>query len=787
MSAGRIGTIKFVPDLGDEANEPAPPAEADSEQSGFFRRVAAGRSREIIALSLFVLAFIAALGLAGEQAGVVGEVLNASLGLAVGTFRYLAPVVLAWVAVELAIDRFGDRTAHVLVGATLLAFAVTAAGHLAGPAEGFGTDWSSYRDSGGLLGLLVAEPLVRLIATTATWAVLCVVGLFGLMLILNLGLRQVLAGIGAAIRFVARGTAKKGAETYRRLERVGDRHQQTEPAPTPPTPPAAQPEPSPFPPQPVEPPVVEPQTAEPQTAEPPLAPRAPANSRPASPKPAHSQLASPKPARADGKPEWKLPPLRLLARSTAREADHGHVQAGAAALEAALASHDVQAHVIGAEEGPTVTRYELSLAPGVKVAKVTSLHADIAYAMAATDVRILAPIPGRSAIGVEVPNVDRRLVSLGDVLSSESVAAANHPLEVALGRDISGAEVLINLAAMPHILIAGATGSGKSSCINSIITSLLMRATPEQVRLILVDPKRVELGQYDRLPHLLTGVVTNPKKAANALAWAVGEMERRYDTLSLAGFRDITGYNEAVAEGVLDADPNDEATYEPMPFIVVVVDELNDLMMVAARDVEDSITRLAQMARAVGIHLVVATQRPSVNVITGVIKANIPSRLAFAVSSLADSRVILDQPGAERLVGRGDMLLVAANSSVPRRVQGCWVSESEVHQVTAHWRRQEPEVSYTDDVDGATAHPLFGDTTTVEEGSDDDLLAKAMQLVVETQLGSTSMLQRKLKVGFARAGRLMDLLEQRGIVGPSQGSKARDVLMTQEEWDAAHN
>lgn len=796
-------------------------SQPDADPKGFFRRVAAGRSREIIALGLFVLAFIAALGLVDEQAGVVGEALNTLLGLTVGMFRYLAPVVLLWVAVELAIDRFGDRTAHVLVGAGLLAMAVTAAGHLAGPAKGFDTDWDTYRDSGGLLGLLVAEPLVGLVATTATWAILGVVGLFALMLILNLGLRQVLGGIGRAIRFVARGTAKKGAETYRRLERVGDSHNQPEAetlASTPPPPTHSPPPFEPEPPQPNDfyapgdpapppsvPPTAGPEPADPGTAEPGTAEPDPADPSPPVTQPAGRASSTKSAGRAtraasasdNPNPRWKLPQLRLLGRSREREADQAHVGAGAAALEAALASHDVSAHVIGAEEGPTVTRYELSLAPGVKVAKVTSLHADIAYAMAATDVRILAPIPGRSAIGVEVPNVDRQLVSLGDVLSAKSAATATHPLEVALGRDISGNEVLINLAHMPHILIAGATGSGKSSCINSIITSLLMRATPEQVRMILVDPKRVELGQYDRLPHLLTGVVTNPKKAANALAWAVGEMERRYDTLSEAGFRDITGYNEAVAEGALndgsdvgddasDASDEDGATYEAMPFVVVVVDELNDLMMVAARDVEDSITRLAQMARAVGIHLVIATQRPSVNVITGVIKANIPSRLAFAVSSLADSRVILDQPGAERLVGRGDMLLVAANSSVPRRVQGCWVSESEVHQVTAHWRRQQPEVAYTDDVDGTSAHPLFGDTPP-EEGSDDDLLAKAMQLVVETQLGSTSMLQRKLKVGFARAGRLMDLLEQRGVVGPSQGSKARDVLMTQEEWDAAHN
>ncbi|HCB34658.1 MAG TPA: cell division protein FtsK, partial [Acidimicrobiaceae bacterium] len=495
---------------------------------------------------------------------------------------------------------------------------------------------------------------------------------------------------------------------------------------------------------------------------------------------------------------WQLPNPAILEQtqpddSTQVDAVRAHTAASAAALEEALASHGVEAKVIGSQEGPTVTRYELRLGAGVKVSRVTSLHRDIAYAMAAADVRILAPIPGRSAIGVEVPNTRRHLVALGDVLGGGVAAQTRHPLQVALGRDISGADVMANLATMPHLLIAGATGSGKSSCINSMITSLLMRTTPDEVRMILVDPKRVELGQYDRLPHLLTGVVTNPKRAANALAWAVAEMERRYDVLSETGFRDITGYNEAFDAGMLeDAAPGSAAgsaaaAHVRMPFVVVVVDELNDLMLVAARDVEDSITRIAQMARAVGIHLVVATQRPSVNVITGVIKANIPSRLAFAVSSLADSRVILDQSGAERLVGAGDMLLLEANTSATRRVQGCWVSEQEVQQVVAHWRRQAPDAGYVSGVEepdpgrgwavGGAGRPAGGGGG----DSDEELLRRATELVVESQLGSTSMLQRRLKVGFARAGRLMDLLEQRGVVGPSHGSKARDVLMTPEE------
>jgi S-DNA-T family DNA segregation ATPase FtsK/SpoIIIE len=438
--------------------------------------------------------------------------------------------------------------------------------------------------------------------------------------------------------------------------------------------------------------------------------------------------------------------------------------------------------------GPTVTRFELELGPGVKVAKVTSLHKDIAYAMASPDVRILAPIPGRSAIGVEVPNKNRQLVALGDILASPEAHRASHPLEVAMGRDIAGRAVMANLAEMPHILIAGATGAGKSSCINSLISSILVRATPDQVRLILVDPKRVELGQYNGLPHLLTQVVVNPKKAANALSWAVHEMERRYDLLAEVGVRDVTGYNAAYDRGELQDGPDAAPVlgrdgvareYTRLPFILVVVDELNDLMMVAARDVEDSICRIAQMARAVGIHLVIATQRPSVDVITGVIKANIPSRLAFAVSSLADSRVILDQPGAERLIGQGDMLLLGASSSVPRRIQGAWIGEDEVRKIVAHWRRQ-AEPQYVDGVEGEDSSGISGGG---EDGDDDEMLERAMELIVRSQLGSTSMLQRKLRVGFARAGRLMDLLEQRGIVGPSEGSKARAVMMTVAELD----
>jgi S-DNA-T family DNA segregation ATPase FtsK/SpoIIIE len=456
-----------------------------------------------------------------------------------------------------------------------------------------------------------------------------------------------------------------------------------------------------------------------------------------------------------------------------------------------------------------VTRYEIELGPGVKVARVTTLSKDIAYAMASPDVRILAPIPGKSAIGVEVPNRTRQLVALRDILESREAQSSSHPLEVAMGRDIAGRAVMVNLAEMPHILISGATGSGKSSCINSIITSVLMRDTPDKVKLILVDPKRVELGQYEGLPHLLNPVVVDPKKAANALAWAVKEMERRYDLLAENGVRDITGYNQLVDEGLIAPPPSDrrqvrdaaaralgedhpavddpaeldeeEQAPETLPFVLVVVDELNDLMMVAARDVEDSIVRIAQMARAVGIHLVLATQRPSVDVITGVIKANIPSRMAFSVSSLADSRVILDQPGAERLIGKGDMLLLTASSNIARRLQAPWVSEEEVRDVVGHWRAQGGQTEAIVGIEGADDGPGGSDRL---DDEDDELLVQARDLVVRSQLGSTSMLQRKLRVGFARAGRLMDLLERAGVVGPSEGSKARAVLMTPEELDA---
>jgi S-DNA-T family DNA segregation ATPase FtsK/SpoIIIE len=482
---------------------------------------------------------------------------------------------------------------------------------------------------------------------------------------------------------------------------------------------------------------------------------------------------------------YHLPPLDLLRSAPPSTADGRDEQDTMAALERTLQTFGVDARVTGCSRGPTVSMYEVDIAAGTKVNKVLQLSSDIAYALATPDVRIIAPIPGKSAIGVEVPNKHRDFVMLGDILRSKAAKDATHPLTVALGKDVHGRPQLVNLATMPHILIAGATGAGKSSLINCFITSILMRTTPDDVRLVLIDPKRVELSHYAEVPHLLSPVIVHPKRAAEALQWIVREMELRYEMLATVGVRDIDGYEAGLREGTLRIPPGQEANYEHMPFILVVIDELADLMMVAPRDVEDAICRIAQMARAVGIHLMVATQRPSVDVVTGLIKANIPSRVALMTSSQADSRVVLDMNGAEKLVGHGDMLFAPANASKPTRLQGAWVTEQEIHDICGFIRDQR-EVVYEHNVEGLGLPPLErpdGMGTAAGSGDDEELLNQAAELVIRSQLGSTSMLQRKLKVGFARAGRLMDLLEEQGVVGEGQGSKARDVLITWEEWE----
>ena len=737
---------------------------------------------------LLLAGALSALGIYADLTGPAGRVLREGTADAFGWGRVILPAALCVVGATLLRGGTRKEPARLAIGFGLLLVADSGLLHLVSTPEGWATKLADLRDGGGLLGMAVAEPLRAFLAGWGAGAVLVGAGVIALLVLTRTAARDaahaLLGGVRATGHVLRRAVSVGGRSANPERDATAERHP-TSHEPLEPDDEVA-PEHEPFEDLPaaigVEP------VPDDGPPSPPLdiellesmAPPSPTRRTPADAV-AGEQLSIDLGPMLEQE-AWRLPPLALLKRGKAQQVDRRMVDQAGRTLEDALAAHGVETRVVGTTVGPSVTRYELELGAGVKVARVTSLHKDIAYAMASPDVRILAPIPGKSAIGIEVPNRQRALVALGDILATPEAKRASAPLEVALGRDIAGRAVMVNLAEMPHLLIAGATGAGKSSCINSMLASILMRSTPDQVRLILVDPKRVELGHYNGLPHLLTQVVVDPKKAANALSWAVHEMERRYAIIAEAGFRDLTGYNAAVDRGDLGPGPHfieGDTLHARLPLILVVVDELNDLMMVAARDVEESICRIAQMARAVGIHLVIATQRPSVDVITGVIKANIPSRLAFAVTSQVDSKVILDHAGAERLIGQGDMLLALASSNVPQRVQGSWVGEDEVRKLTAHWRRQS-KPQYVEGVEGDDA---AGPASRAFEDDDDELLDAALELVVRSQLGSTSMLQRKLRVGFARAGRLMDLLERRGVVGPSEGSKARAVLMQPDELD----
>ena len=776
--------------------------------------VVAAHAADVWGVVLVTAGLLGVLALYADALGPVGHGARQVLGDLLGWGRFLVPVVAVAVGVRLIAGRNSEESvpgrdpSRAVLGGTLTLLATAGLAGLAGGSPRLGASTTSLSSAGGWVGAMIGNPLQAGLGGFGAATVLIAVMVVAMVLFTGVSVKTAAHGVRVAARWafdVARGGPEgrsgrvetdanddQPTDPFGRAISGGDEAEVNEGKA------ARNPDPEMA---------VVPQVALPVAADSVLDPM---DGSGGPPDVATLPEAATKAGKASqlemklgpGAGGWRLPPPTLLKRLKPQAVDEREVDAGGTALVHALAAHGVETRLVGRTVGPSVTRYELELGTGVKVARVTSLSKDIAYAMASPDVRILAPIPGKSAIGVEVPNRHRQLVALGDILASPEAAKAHHPLEVALGRDIAGNAYMVNLADMPHLLVSGSTGSGKSSCINSILTSILIRATPDQVRLMLVDPKRVELGQYNDLPHLLTQVVVDPKKAANALSWAVKEMERRYDLLAEAGMRDITGYNIAVDSGQLEdheeayrlrmrgtgsdddeseqSPEEDERRYQRLPFILIVVDELNDLMMVAARDVEDSVCRIAQMARAVGIHLVLATQRPSVDVITGVIKANIPSRMAFSVSSLADSRVILDQPGAERLIGKGDMLLVTASSSNPQRLQAPWVGADEVRAVAAHWKRQRP-MEVVAGIDEVARTGRAG-----QRGADDDdeeLLAQAMDLVVRSQLGSTSMLQRKLRVGFARAGRLMDLMERGGVVGPSEGSKARTVLMTVEELE----
>ncbi len=744
------------------------------------REIVAGRGNEFGGVALICLGVLLVMSVFFEMAGPLGRLLDTSLSSLVGVGRFLTPFMAVGFGVAFIKRAEVQHRVRLTVGLSIIALAVLGIIHIIWGTGSVEADVDALSRAGGWFGWLAGQPLSDVTTRLAATVILLAVSFCGVLILTASTPAELWRRTSAWVNGVSvpqrrRNEEPLGGEFVDESEFSGQGPEFYDVGLDDLYPAEAEPKPKKRRLR-REKPVEEQVDEQMDVADEPVVTPAPRATKLMKGEPQQMPLGP------GAKPSaWTLPTLDMLTVTRHERADERvTVERGERLIEA-LREHGVETELVGYTRGPTVTRYELSLGGGVKVAKVTSLSRDIAYTMAATDVRILAPIPGKSAIGIEVPNAQRELVSLGDLMSSQEARSAMHPLDVGIGKDIAGRAVFLNLANTPHMLIAGTTGAGKSSAINCIITSILMRSTPEQVRLILIDPKQVEMAQYARLPHLLTPPVTNPKKAANALGWAVKEMERRYDLLVEAGFRDIVGYNAAFDRG--DFETEEAGNFERMPYILVVVDELNDLMMVAARDVEDCITRIAQKARAVGIHLIVATQRPSVNVITGVIKANIPARMAFAVSSLTDSRVILDQPGAEKLVGKGDMLLLPGNTSVSQRLQSAWVDENEVRKVVGTWRRQAPEVVYVSGVDGEQQGEHGGGLFSTGDSEEDELLRQAMDLVVRTRQGSTSMLQRKLKVGFARAGRLMDLLESRGVVGPSEGSKPREVLMTVEELE----
>ncbi len=776
-----------------------------------FRTHVGDQARDAYGIALILFAVLVGLGMYVHAAGPIGAFLEAVFRGLLGVYGYVVPPLTLYFGVMVVLDRPSHDVGRIAVGLVLTFIGVIGGWHLiAGtpqPADGIRALWPA----GGLVGWGIAAPLAAGLSPWGAGAVLLALLGLGLLIVTQTPVADLVRGLrrGAATpdpatqdtapvpttrrrrkkkddADAAGGTDADGSRDdgdaddedggrRRRRAKIADYRNYEQPplesdAPT--TDGDGQ--------------------GDGLTAADRLAGRIPAPPVPgrATVDPAFTKDGQRKAAKVAPITSWedyRLPPLDLLPGGKSKhQASKRHIEAQVNALQETFDQFGIDAQVARWSRGPTVTRFEIELGPGVQVKKVANMGDDIAYALAAPDVRIVAPIPGKSAIGVEVPNRERDLITLGDILRSDDAQGNPHPLYVALGVDIAGNPALVNLATMPHLLVSGATGSGKSVTLNAMITSILVRSRPDQVRMILIDPKRVELNHYDGAPHLLTPVVTDPKRATDAVQWAVKEMEMRYDTLARLGFRNIDSYNEAVAKGEVPADTDEEReAYRHMPYILLVIDELSDLMLVAPRDVEDAICRIAQMARAVGIHMVIATQRPSVDVITGLIKANIPSRLALAVASQTDSRTILDMAGAEKLVGNGDLLFLPASQGKPSRLQGCFVSEREIDPIVKYSKAQREAVY----VEGVVKEGRDAEDVDLSRGSDDDsdatLTRRAAEQVVNSGLGSTSMLQRKLRIGFARAGRIMDELEQLGVVGPNEGSKARDVLWSPEDLDNA--